>query len=316
VDVSGLPTGAAEFVLSDALDVFGTAQHGICGKNLLLYSGTVPPLPCLRTSQRSRARAGPWRSPGILLLIRGSPARSSPITCTGGLTARRHRQDPDRHRILDPCGCGQDLPDQDGTYYYSVTSVVCSGARASSHPSPGPVRPHGPAAPANFALALTGNGVAATWTAPVGETAAAYRLYRSNGPITSTAGLTPVATAVAVTATDADRQKPIPTMPSPPLTPWAMKAACQRAGRSSPVSPVRNLVLSRVEQAAPQLAWDAPATEASSDTISTGTTAASSIRPSPTGCIPTVTMQAAELPTQSRPWTIGEREPQKDRHPA
>ena len=154
----------------------------------------------------------------------------------------------------------QDTPPSDGIYYYSVTSI---GLLESESPKSTEVQGvsdrTGPSAPLNLSLSLDSTGVVATWSVQAGETPWAYALYRSNAPITSASGLTPVI-KVGIT-------KAVDVSPSRTYRFYAV-AAHDTLGNEGPlsetkeinfpVSPVRDLLVEKIDDAAPLITWLAP----------------------------------------------------------
>jgi hypothetical protein len=158
-----------------------------------------------------------------------------------------------------------DKPPQDGVYRYAVAAVrqsngeeVVSGqsieveATASANP---------PGAPQNLALRLTGQGIYASWQAPLFSTVDSYNLYRASGTsIGSIAGLTPLKRKIKNPLT-------VDANPTPAEGAYVVTAV-DAAGNESAISnsaylnpsllPVRQLRVERSGGALPVLSWAAP----------------------------------------------------------
>lgn len=264
MDVSSLPEGKAEFILQESTDGLGNIGTTVSsGRYVLLYSGAVPP-------------------PGIPEGLAATSGKNGSVTLSwypvvytySDLAAvtynlyRRAEGETEATKIQTGLGTStgsstgaMDTPAADGTYYYSVTAVGVLGSESPLSPEVQAISDRtGPEAPTGLALSLTSSGVSATWTAPAGETGAmTYNLYRSNAFFTSRDGLTAVASASVTNGTD--------TSPSKTYRYYAV-AALDYLGNEGPlsesreiafeVSPVNNLVVEKIDDAAPTLTWEAP----------------------------------------------------------
>ena len=153
----------------------------------------------------------------------------------------------------------------DGLYTYAVASVRSSNGEETVSSQSATVDvttiANAPGAPQNLALLLTGQGIKATWQAPVASTVDYYNLYRASGTsITSVAGLTPIKTRV---------KNPITYDPQPSPSQGAyVVTAVDAAGNESAVSnsaylnasllPVVNLRVEQIGNALPVISWQAP----------------------------------------------------------
>ncbi len=262
IDVSGMPEGKAEFVFTAAQDSLGNIGSTVSsGRHILLYlNGIAPPgIPEGLAAKAEKAGAvtltwypvtnpNPGLSTVTYSLYRRAEGETSATRSQTGITGNMT----------------QDVPPADGLYYYSVTSV---GLLASESPASADVQAVsdrvGPPAPANLSLSLTGGGMSAMWDVVVdtdsGLSLKGYNLYRSNGLISSATGLTPIVKSAINTTVD--------TSPSRSYRFYAV-AAVDSLGNEGPlsdtvdidfpVSPVRNLVFQRIDNAAPTITWQAP----------------------------------------------------------
>jgi PKD repeat protein len=153
----------------------------------------------------------------------------------------------------------------DGRYTYAVASIRKSNDEETVSSQSAPVDvttvANAPGAPQNLALLLTGQGIKATWQAPVASTVDYYNLYRASGTsITSVAGLTPLKTRV---------KNPITYDPQPSPSQGAyVVTAVDAAGNESAVSnsaylnasllPVVNLRIEQIGNTLPVISWQAP----------------------------------------------------------
>ncbi len=266
---SGMPEGKAEFLLSGAQDSLGNIGTTVSsGRYLLFYRNGVPP-PGIPEGLAAKSEIA-----GAVTLTWYPVANpnSDLSTLTYNLYRRAEGETAATKIKTGIAGSpAQDTPPIDGTYYYSVTSV---GLLGSESPASAEVQAFsdrtGPPAPQNLALSLGSGGVTATWTEVVdinselGTPNSAlplkgYHLYRSSAAFTSSSGLTPVSKTPIAAAVD--------TSPSKTYRFYAV-AAVDGLGNEGPlsevksidfpVSPVRNLALQRIDDAAPTLAWQAP----------------------------------------------------------
>lgn len=96
-----------------------------------------------------------------------------------------------------------DTPSSDALYNYAVTAVDAAGnesplsavAQALSDRVP-------PGIPSGVLLAMAGTQVSVSWSAPSGEAPTSYKVYRSESPIVSVAGLASIASPQASSITD------------------------------------------------------------------------------------------------------------------
>ncbi|WP_431112950.1 Ig-like domain-containing protein [Variovorax paradoxus] len=153
----------------------------------------------------------------------------------------------------------------DARYTYAVASIRKSNGEETVSSQSATVEvvtiADAPGAPQNLTLLLTGQGIKASWQAPVASTVDYYNLYRASGTsITSVTGLTPIKTRVKGTVT-------YDPQPSPSQGAYAVTAV-DAAGNESAVSnsgylnasllPVVNLRVEQIGNALPALSWQAP----------------------------------------------------------
>ncbi len=271
VDVSSLAEGQAEFILSESKDQFGNTSTLVSsGKNILLYRDSVPPpgVPTglTATSQKAGAVKLEWlsvvssqQSVVTYNLYRRAEGETTATKIQTGIgSSTNNLQLTTQNSVVT-----QDTPDQDGTHYYSVTSVGLLGSESPPSAEVQAISDRtGPAAPTGLSLTLGGNGVSATWTAPTSNepSAMSYKLYRSSSTITDTTAMTAVATSTTTSAIDPS--------PAQSLRFYAVTAVdglgnegpvSESVEITFPVAPVRNLVLERLETSAPRITWDPPA---------------------------------------------------------
>lgn len=154
---------------------------------------------------------------------------------------------------------------QDGLYKYAVASVRQSNGQESVSGQSAPVdvvaSATAPGAPQNLALQLTGQGIYATWQAPLASNVDYYNLYRAGGTsITSIVGLTSLKTRIKSPVT-------YDTNPSPTQGAYVVTAV-DAAGNESVISnsaylnasllPVRNLKVEQLGNDLPVITWTAP----------------------------------------------------------
>ncbi|MBI5885114.1 MAG: hypothetical protein HZB85_00820 [Deltaproteobacteria bacterium] len=252
-DVSSLSDGNAEFVLKEAKDAFGNVSSTVgSGKTIMLYRDTVapPPVPAglVAAPKKGGAISLTWAK------VDGALSYNVYRRAEGASSAS--------FAAASPAASAADAPPADGVYYYSVASVgllnsVSAPSAEVSVSSDGSA----PAVPAGLTLGLSGSGVNVAWSAPSApstETPASYNVYRSGSPITSTAGLTPVAKATLPAAVDA---APVSTRRYYSVT--ALDSLGNESAPSDsveivfPVAPVRNLVLTKIDDGMPMLTWEA-----------------------------------------------------------
>lgn len=153
----------------------------------------------------------------------------------------------------------------DGTYLYAVATVRQVNGQESLSGQSASVSvttiANAPGAPQNLTLTLTGQGIYATWQAPLASQVDHYRLYRATGTaINSIEGLTPIKTLIKLTQT-------YDTSPSPTQGAYVVTAV-DAAGNESAISnstylnasllPVRNLRVEQLGNALPVVSWTAP----------------------------------------------------------
>ena len=95
---------------------------------------------------------------------------------------------------------------QDGLYTYAVASIRQANEQESLSGQSESVQvlasATAPGAPQNLTLELTGQGIKASWAAPLSSSPASYNLYRSSASaINSTSGLTPIKSGIKSTVT-------------------------------------------------------------------------------------------------------------------
>lgn len=253
LDPSALGEGTGRFNLTDARDRFNNRGTSVnSGATIILYK-TTPPAPSVPMGLTAKAFKGgkvtlAWKpvtdAQGYELYRQGAgdstPVPVASLTGSNGLTY-------------------SDTTPADGSYAYTISSIGLLAAESSqSDPVSVVTDATAPPVTGSPTLSMTGNGVKAEWQAGAGETAAYYRLYRSSGQIINISGLTPVATVKELTAFD----------PSPDATKrFYSITSMDLLGNESdpsasqeitfPVMPVRNLVLTRVDNGSPALSWEA-----------------------------------------------------------
>jgi large repetitive protein len=153
----------------------------------------------------------------------------------------------------------------DGKYVYAVASVRQSNGQESLSDKSASVEVSAlttaPGAPQNLTLALTSQGIKASWQAPLASTVDYYNLYRSSGTsVTSIAGLTPIKTRVKSLLT-------YDPAPSPTQGAYVVTAV-DAAGNESAMSnsaylnasllPVINPQVLQIGTSLPTLTWTPP----------------------------------------------------------
>jgi len=158
-----------------------------------------------------------------------------------------------------------DTVPQDGAYRYAVASIRNTNGQESLSDPSAPVdvtaSATAPGAPQALALALTGQGIRATWQAPLASVVASYNLYRSTGTsLTSTQGLTPIRTGIKDTVT-------LDTAPNPNASAYAVTALDAAGNESAPsesrylnasLLPVKTLSIQQIGDSYPLVGWTAP----------------------------------------------------------
>ncbi|MCB1852736.1 MAG: right-handed parallel beta-helix repeat-containing protein [Gammaproteobacteria bacterium] len=150
---------------------------------------------------------------------------------------------------------------EDGAFRYAVASIrQANGQEATSGYGEvvevvADATP--PEAPENFVLVMTGSGIRADWTAPAGDTALRYRLYRSASEIVSTASLTPI-------LGDIERLYALDRSPSDDEHYYSITAIDAAGNESAPAPssyfnftllPVIDLVVTQTDLGLPELTW-------------------------------------------------------------
>ncbi|HEY6871735.1 MAG TPA: Ig-like domain-containing protein [Geobacteraceae bacterium] len=252
LDPGGLTEGTAQFIIAGAKDRFGNTGATVkSGSTIILYkdSPPAPIIPAQLTTKSAKAGA-------VILSWAGSPdAQKYNI----------YRRDTDSQSVvgtvLAPAVTFTDTPPADGTYYYNVSAVgLLESESGKSAETAGTSDRTPPAVPTGVSLTLTGNGVEAAWNSQASgtDTPNAYRLYRAAAPFTTISGLTPVITIKNSPAVD--------TAPSSSLRYYAVTALDVLGNESAPstieeiafpVAPVKNLVLTLVDDGKPSVSWEA-----------------------------------------------------------
>lgn len=267
LNVSAMPEGKTEFILTDAKDGLGNVGTTVSfGRYMLFYKDTVPP-PGIPDGLAAKSVMGG------AVTITWYPV-ANPYSDLSTLTYNLYRRaegETTATKIQTGIGAStsnsttaQDIPPVDGVYYYSVTSVGLMGSESPASAEVQAISDRtGPPAPQNLSLSLGSGGVTATWD-PVTDTTSTqpikgYNLYRATAAFTTSAGLTPVSKTANAIGVD--------TSPSKTYRFYAV-AAVDYLGNEGPlsasqeidfpVSPVRNLVLQRIDDAAPTITWQAP----------------------------------------------------------
>ncbi len=265
LNVSSMPEGKAEFIMNSAQDTLGNVGTIVStGRYILLYRDQVPspgiPDGLAAKSEKAGAVTLTWYP---VMYEQLNNIGGSAITYN--VYRRAENESSPTKVITGSAGSpAQDTPPDDGTYYYAITSVGLMGSESPLSAEVQAVSDRtGPPAPQNLSLSLGSGGVSATWDAVVDSQSVlplkGYHLYRSNAAFTSSTGLTPVAKVPISTAVDAS--------PSKTYRFYAV-AAVDSLGNEGllseikeidfPVSPVRNLVLQRIDDAAPTITWQSP----------------------------------------------------------
>lgn len=253
LDPSALAEGTGRFVLTDSRDRFGNSgSNVISGANIIIYK-TTPPAPSVPMGLTAKS-------------FKGGEVRLAWMVVTDARSYNIYRQgsgDAAPFKVATLAGSttttySETVP-TDGTYAYSISSVgLLDAESAQSAPVSVITDATPPPVPGALMLVMTGNGVKAEWQAGVGETAPFFRIYRSTAPISTLAGLSPVATVNALTAFDPS--------PDPSKRFYAVTSLDQIGNESVPsstpeitfpVMPIRNLVVSRVDDGKPSLSWEA-----------------------------------------------------------
>jgi hypothetical protein len=256
LDPSGLTEGNGRFTLSDSRDRFNNKGTNVTsGASIIIYK-TTPPAPSVPMGLTAKAfKKGEVR----LAWMPVTDAQSYNLY-------RKGSSDTTPVKVAALNGSGtttySETVTQDGSYAYSISSVGLLDAESvQSSPVSVVTDATPPPAPVSLMLSMTGNGVKAEWQAGAGEATPFYRLYRSNAPIngsTPLTGLSPVATVNQPTAFDPS--------PDPSKRFYAVTSLDQIGNESAPssapeitfpVMPVRNMVVSRIDDGKPAISWEA-----------------------------------------------------------
>lgn len=242
------------FTYSGVDDLDNVATSITAANSFQVYQGELPPLAAPLDFAALAEPAGKvrlnWRMMDDAVayqLYRQAPGE-------GSLTAFQRVNDPQTVEFIDATTA-------DGLYRYAIASIRQANGQESVSAQSAIVEATAdslaPQAPTGLALALAGNGINATWTAPAGG-AATYKLYRSSeATITDVTGLTPVKTGIKQTvALDAS--------PSPTEHAYAVTAV-DAAGNESAVSnsaylnftllPVATLAVVQTDAELPVVSW-------------------------------------------------------------
>ncbi|AIY41391.1 Fibronectin type III domain protein [Collimonas arenae] len=158
-----------------------------------------------------------------------------------------------------------DQTTQDGAYKYAIATVRQSNGQESFSVQSAAVdvlvSATAPGSPQNLTLALTGQGIKASWQPPLASVVDSYNLYRAGGTsITTIEGLTPLKSGI---------KAPLALDPSPSSTQGAyVVTALDAAGNESAISnsaylnasllPVTNLKVEQLGNELPVISWNAP----------------------------------------------------------
>lgn len=237
----------------DDLDNIGTRIAAL--NRFQVYQGALPPAG-VPTGFTAKAQPGgkvalSWQAvdgASGYQIYRQAPGETSlqPLVRTGGVSL-------------------VDQTQADGAFKYAVASVRQSNGDESLSAQSAVLdvyaSANAPGAPQNLALSLTGQGILATWQAPLASQVDSYNLYRSTGTaITSITGLVPIKTKIKTT--QAYDINPSPTEGAYVVT------AVDAAGNESAISnsaylnasllPVRNLHVVQSGTDLPLVTWAAP----------------------------------------------------------
>lgn len=253
LDPAGLAEGNGRFILDDARDRFNNRGANVTvGANIIIYK-TTPPAPSVPMGLTAKS-------------FKGGEVRLAWLPVTDARSYNLYRQgsgDATALKVATVTGSNtttwSEAVTPDGSYSYSISSVGLLDSESAQSPQVTVVTDATPPpAPNTLMLTMTGNGVKGVWQAGAGEAAPYYRLYRSNGPISDITGLNPVATVKELVAFDAspDSSKRFYAVTS--LDQIGNESAPSAAPEITfPVMPVRNLVVSRIDDGKPSLSWEA-----------------------------------------------------------
>jgi large repetitive protein len=253
LDPSSLGEGTGRFVMSDSRDRFNNKGTTVAGGSSIILYKVAPPASSVPVGLTAKTFKGrevklAWKAvtdaSGYKIYRQGA-GDSSPVpvaTISGAATLT-----------------ATDTPSADGSYAYSISSLGLLDVESAQSAQVAVVTDGtAPPVPTNLSLSLTGNGVKAVWQAGNGEISSYYRIYRSASPISDITGLTAVATVTQLTGNDPS--------PDASLRYYSVTALDQLGNESVPtssqeitipVTPVRNLLLTRVDEGKPSLSWEA-----------------------------------------------------------
>ncbi|MFZ4858387.1 MAG: LamG-like jellyroll fold domain-containing protein [Desulfuromonadaceae bacterium] len=255
LDPVSLAEGTGQFYLIAAQDRFGnTVASARVGTSLVLYA-TTPPAPSVPTG----------------LTAKGNKDGNIQLTWTKSMEAAEYRlyrrtsttEAAVIASITDSAAVTfTDRPDTDGTYLYSISMIGLLASESARSAEISAVSDRvAPPVPSGMQLTLTSNGVNAAWQTPLAgdEIPVLYRLYRSaDGVFTDLTTVETVSEVKKSPATDA-----VPTSTKHFYAITAIDAVGNESAPSTaqeivfPVTPVRNMVLSRVDNGKPSLSWEA-----------------------------------------------------------
>jgi fibronectin type 3 domain-containing protein len=186
---SAMGDGTGSFVMT-AVDGFGNSGSTLTAGHSLVLDVTPPVVPTgltalgaaqgnIQLSWNTTAEAASYR------VYRGATVADTLLA--SGLSA----------------GSYLDLPAADGSYHYGVAAVDAAGNESPrSNDVVAESDRVAPPAPAGLTHTLAGTTVQLTWSAPAGEAAASYRIYRAATVISSTVGLSPLKIVTGTSASD------------------------------------------------------------------------------------------------------------------
>lgn len=237
----------------DALDNISSQVAAL--NQFQVYQGDLPPLD---VPVGLTARAQP-----------GGKVRLSWTAVEGATSYQIYRRAPGQpalEALVRNAGAAyEDSTPADGTYFYAVATVrQVNGQESVSGQSPTvsvTTIANAPGSPQNLTLTLTGQGIYASWQAPLASQVDHYRLYRASGTaINNIEGLTPIKNLIRLPQT-------YDTSPSPTQGAYVVTAV-DAAGNESAISnsaylnasllPVRNLRVEQLGNSLPVVSWTAP----------------------------------------------------------
>lgn len=253
---AGLPTAEIFTFSSQAMDDLDNVSTKVSAFNRYqVYQNSLPPLD-IPFALTAKALPG-----GKVQLDWQAVFEAS-----GYQVYRQAPGEPDLQPLIRATGVS--LVDQttvDGAYKYAIASVRQSNGEESVSGLSGivdvAVSSVAPGIPQNLALTLTGQGIYATWLAPLASTVDSYNLYRASGTtINSISGLIPYKTKIKQTSV-------LDVNPSPTEGAYVV-TALDAAGNESAISnsaylnasllPVKNLKVEQLGNDLPVISWAAP----------------------------------------------------------